>query len=78
VPRCACAACGAIWDLTPRPQRAFERCPAELHKPLWEFRVVFLTRLGKSLAADLLRVKSLDPPLAAKVEWPCSCDAGDV
>ena len=54
-------------------QMAFEWCPPEFHKSLWEYRIVFLSRLGRNIAAELLKVKSLDAQLAAKVPSATFC-----
>eukprot|EP00698_Gefionella_okellyi_P006460 TRINITY_DN1579_c1_g1_i1.p1 TRINITY_DN1579_c1_g1~~TRINITY_DN1579_c1_g1_i1.p1 ORF type:complete len:2326 (-),score=648.42 TRINITY_DN1579_c1_g1_i1:972-7490(-) len=48
-------------------ERAFAHTPEENHKTLWEYRIVYLNKLGKNIVAELAKVKTLEPRLRAKV-----------
>ena len=51
----------AVLDL------AFDQLPVTCHKPLWKFRVMFMSQLGKPVADGLSKMKERDPMLQAKV-----------
>ena len=46
--------------------RAFNDIPRHLQRPLWTSRVVFSSKLGKSVAEGLAKVKESDPTLQAR------------
>jgi hypothetical protein len=46
---------------------AFEHVPASQSKPLWQWKVVFMSKLGKSVLDGIAKMKEADPVLQARV-----------
>lgn len=46
---------------------AFQQIPPHLQKPLWQFRVIYLCKLGQSVQDGLSKMKETDSVLQAKV-----------
>lgn len=48
-------------------EEAFQQIPQALQKPLWKYRVIFMSKLGKSVQEGLSKMKESDNALQAKV-----------
>ncbi len=48
-------------------EEAFQIVPSSYQKPLWQFRVVFTSKMGRSVLDGLSKMKETDPQLQARV-----------
>lgn len=47
-------------------QEAFDRTPSALQKPLWKWRVIVMSKLGKNVLDGIQKLKENDPSLQVK------------
>ena len=63
-----CYADRAAWDEGLRAcNDAFAHVPTSLQRPLWQWRVVFMSKLGKSVLDGMAKMKESDAVLQARV-----------
>lgn len=55
-------------------QEAFENVPTHLQKPLWRWRVIVMSKLGKNVLDGLAKLKENDPSL--QVRFSCGYEVG--
>jgi hypothetical protein len=65
---CECLADASRWaDGLREVTEAFPHVPLTLARPLWQWRVVFLSRLGRSALDGLAKMKESDPLLQVQI-----------
>ena len=56
------------WEKgTKQVQAAFKVLPSNEHKPLWEYKVMFLSSVGKSVDEDISIISEYDEEMQAKI-----------